>query len=314
MKILVTGGAGFIGSHLVQKLLQEGHDVTVVDNFDSFYPRQAKEENVRCYAPHSCLRFIEGDLSDSSTYNLLPSELDCIVHLAAKAGVRPSIEAPMDYVNANLVATQLMLEYAVRTGTKQFVFASSSSVYGLCENAPWREDDGNLKPISPYAATKLSNEYMGHVYSNVYNLRFVGLRFFTVYGPRQRPDLAINKFVNQIKRGEVVRLFGDGSTLRDYTFIDDIVDGVYRAMYYEGSRFRIFNLGCGNPVKLLDIVKIIEDNLGIPAIIEFAEEQSGDVPLTWASVERARSELGYHPVVSISEGISKYIRWIKVGY
>jgi len=287
--------------------------VTVVDNFDPFYSRVAKEENVRSYAPHSNLHFIEADLSVPSTYSLLPNSLDCIVHLAAKAGVRPSIEAPMSYVQANLVATQLMLEYAVKTGTKQFVFASSSSVYGLCENAPWREDDGHLKPISPYAATKLSNEYMGHVYSNVYGLRFIGLRFFTVYGPRQRPDLAINKFVNQIKKGEVVQLFGDGSTLRDYTFIDDIVDGVYRAMSYEGSQFRVFNLGCGNPVKLLDMVKIVEENLGIPAIIEFTEEQSGDVPLTWASIDRAKNELGYRPVIKISEGISRYISWANGG-
>jgi len=279
MHALVTGGAGFIGSHLVDRLLEEGWRVTVVDNFDPFYDPEMKERNVAPHRDHSEYRLYRLDIRDMEGLRTqLQGEYDVIVHLAAKAGVRPSIQDPLTYQEVNVEGTQNMLEFAKERGVRQFVFASSSSVYGVNPNVPWREDDHVLLPISPYASTKVSGELMGHVYSHLYGIRFIALRFFTVYGPRQRPDLAVHKFARMMLRGEPLPLFGDGSSRRDYTYIDDIVDGVRAAMEYEATPYEVINLGNNRTVSLLEMVRHLEQAMGIDAQIAWLPEQPGDVP------------------------------------
>src|SRR5687767_4809462 len=253
MQILVTGGAGFIGSHLVDSLLLDGHGVTVVDNFDPFYDRASKERNIAAHRGHGGWRLVEADLRDSAAlHRELGERYDVIVHLAAKAGVRPSIEDPLGYQETNVSGTQNLLEFARIRGVTQFVFASSSSVYGINPRVPWSEDDLVLRPISPYASTKVSGELLGHVYSHLYGIRFLGLRFFTVYGPRQRPDLAIHKFTRLISEGRPIPVFGDGSTRRDYTYIDDIVAGVRASIVYDRTQYEIVNLGNNQTVSLVE--------------------------------------------------------------
>lgn len=312
---LVTGAAGFIGSHLVERLLADGHDVIGIDDFDSFYPRTAKERNLVSARANPRFRFHKIDLRDSQAVAAALERdgvrPDAIVHLAAKAGVRPSISDPVGYQEVNVAGTQNLLELARRLGVKQFVFASSSSVYGINPNVPWREDDAVLQPISPYASNKLSAELMGHVYSHLYGIRFLALRLFTVYGPRQRPDLAIHKFARLMRAGEPVPVFGDGTTRRDYTFVGDVVDALAAALRYDGSRYEVINVGHNEPVSLNTLIKELESALGVRAILDRRPEQPGDVPQTWADLTKARSLLGYQPRVSLREGLRRFADWLE---
>jgi UDP-glucuronate 4-epimerase len=310
MHLLVTGGAGFIGSHLVDTLLAEGHEVTSFDNFDPFYPRTSKERNLTGHREQARWRLVEGDLRDLPGMRAaLTGDYECIVHLAARAGVRPSIEDPLGYQEVNVRGTQNLLEIARERGIRRFVFASSSSVYGVNPRVPWSEDDHVLQPISPYASTKVSGELLGHVYSHLYGLRFVALRFFTVYGPRQRPDLAIHKFARLILEGRPIPVFGDGNTRRDYTFIDDIIQGLRRAIDYDRSPYEVINLGNNQTVTLLEMIRALESALGRSATIERLPEQPGDVPQTWANIEKARRLLGYSPRTSFDEGVRRFAAW-----
>ena len=314
MKILLTGCAGFIGSHTLDRLLADGHHVIGVDNFDPFYDRSLKTANIQAHADHPDFELLEADLADSETYQKLNflvgnDPIDAIIHLAAKAGVRPSIEDPVGYQRANVIATQNLLEFAKDNEIKQFVFASSSSVYGVNPNVPWREDDHVLQPISPYASTKVSCELMGHVYSKLYGIRFLGLRFFTVYGPRQRPDLAINKFVRLIEAGEAIPVFGDGSTRRDYTFIDDIIEGIIGSLHYQELNYELINLGNDQTVTLSQMIETIEGVVGKKAIIDRQPEQPGDVPQTWADVSKAKKLLGYEPNIALKDGVEQFNKW-----
>jgi UDP-glucuronate 4-epimerase len=310
MRILVTGGAGFIGSHVVDSLLADGEDVTVLDDFDPFYDRRLKERNISAHLTHPRYRLVEADLRDGDALaKHLTGPFDVILHLAAMAGVRPSIEAPLKYQDVNVRGTQNLLELAARQKIRHFVFASSSSVYGVNPRVPWSEDDFVLQPISPYASTKVSGELLGHVYSHLYGIRFVALRFFTVYGPRQRPDLAIHKFARLITTGRPIPVYGDGSTRRDYTYVDDIVAGVRAALRYDRSPYEVINLGNNATVTLLEMIRAIEDALGTRATIEWLPEQPGDVPQTWASVAKARDLLGYEPHTNFTEGIRRFAEW-----
>jgi UDP-glucuronate 4-epimerase len=308
---LVTGGAGFIGSHLVDSLLDDGWRVTVFDNFDPFYDPATKEANVHTHQDHPAYTLVRGDLCDAAAVEALAAaHYHVIVHLAARAGVRPSIEDPVGYQHVNVTGTQLLLELARRTGTRQFVFASSSSVYGVNPRVPWREEDHVLRPISPYASTKVSGELLGHVYSHLYGIRVVALRFFTVYGPRQRPDLAIHKFAKLMRAGLPVPMFGDGSTSRDYTFIADVVNGVRAAMEYAATSYEVINLGNTRTVTLREMIAGLERVLGVTARIERQPLQAGDVPQTWANVDKARALLGYDPVTSFDEGLRRFAQWL----
>ena len=314
MKILLTGCAGFIGSHTLDRLLADGHQVIGLDNFDPFYDRALKAANIAAHADHSGFELLEADLADVETYQKLrfmvgKEPVDAIIHLAAKAGVRPSIEDPVGYQRANVIATQNLLEFAKDEGIKQFVFASSSSVYGVNPNVPWSEKHDVSGPISPYASTKVSCELLGHVYSHLYGIRFLGLRFFTVYGPRQRPDLAINKFVRLIEAGKPIPVFGDGSTRRDYTFIADIVEGILGSLHYKGSNYEVINLGNDQTVTLSEMIKTIEIVLGKKAEINRLPEQPGDVPQTWADVTHANELFGYNPTTSFKDGVTAFYGW-----
>jgi UDP-glucuronate 4-epimerase len=309
---LVTGAAGFIASSLVDSLLSEDWHVTGLDNFDPFYARAAKETNI---APHrACSRyhFIEADIRDlASLKSALPGSYDVIVHLAAKAGVRPSIEDPIGYQDVNVGGTQNLLELAREWGVPQFVFGSSSSVYGVNPRVPWREDDSVLLPISPYASTKISGELLGHVYSHLYGIRFVALRFFTVYGPRQRPDLAIRKFAQLMLAGRPIPFFGDGTTGRDYTFVADIIQGIRAAMQYQATRYEVINLGNNRMVSLAEMVSTLEDVLAVKAVLDPQPAQAGDVPQTWADISKAGRLLGYSPSTSFPQGIAAFADWLR---
>jgi UDP-glucuronate 4-epimerase len=311
-KYLVTGGAGFIGSHLSAQLLNEGSEVTVLDNFDPFYSRGLKRSNLENLIGREGFRLIEGDINDESTLSgLLGTEFHAIVHLAAKAGVRPSIANPLSYQHVNVAGTQTLLEFARKCGVPQFVFASSSSVYGVNPNVPWREDDCVLRPISPYAATKVTGELLGHVYAHLYGIRFVALRFFTVYGPRQRPDLAIRKYAELLLAGRSLPVFGDGTTSRDYTYVDDVVAGIRAAIHYDGAAYEVVNLGNEKPINVLDMIRTLEDTLEIRARLDFLPPQPGDVPRTWAGIAKARRLFGYEPRTPFVEGIGRFAAWIR---
>jgi UDP-glucuronate 4-epimerase len=310
--VLLTGGAGFIGSHLLDSLLADGATITVLDNFDPFYDRGAKERNLAPHRGNSRFRLLEGDLRDLDRLRRdLTGSYDAIVHLAAKAGVRPSIEDPMSYQDVNVRGTQNLLELARERDVKQFVFASSSSVYGVNPRVPWSEADHVLQPISPYASTKVSGELLGHVYSHLYGIRFLALRFFTVYGPRQRPDLAIHKFARLMLAGKPIPVFGDGSTRRDYTFIDDIISGVRAAIDYRATMYEVINLGNNQTISLREMIDGLEAALGTRATRQQLPEQPGDVPQTWANVEKARSLLGYQPRTRYEEGVRKFVAWLR---
>jgi len=309
---LITGGAGFIGSHLVSKLLDLSWQVTVVDNFDPFYPRETKLANIHEACGRPGFRFIEADIRDGQSLRLKVSgPYDVIVHLAAKAGVRPSILDPDAYLETNVTGTQNMLNFARDCGVEQFVFASSSSVYGVNARVPWSESDHVLLPISPYAGTKVSGELMGHVYSSLFGIRFLALRFFTVYGPRQRPDLAIHKFAWKMLEDAPISVFGDGSTCRDYTYIDDVVAGIIAAIDYRRTRYEVINLGNHQTVSLSEMIAALEKELGCTAKLTREPEQPGDVPITYANITKARDLLGYEPRTPFASGIRQFAAWLR---
>jgi len=313
-RILLTGGAGFIGSHLADKLLAEGtYEVAVLDNFNEFYAPSIKRENIAQHSENPNFRLYEADICCAETVEKIFAEnnFDAIVHLAAWAGVRPSLLNPKLYTEVNVNGTLNLLEAAKNAGVRQFVFGSSSSVYGINSKIPFAEDDKISQPISPYAATKAAGELLCHTFSHLYDLRTVCLRFFTVYGARQRPDLAIHKFSKLIWEENPIPVFGDGTTRRDYTYVDDIVQGVRAAIDYDKSNYEIFNLGESQTIELKDLIVLLEENLGKKAIIERKPMQPGDVPITYADISKAKELLGYNPTTKIEEGIPKFVEWFK---
>ncbi len=310
-RILVTGGAGFIGSHLCERLLDAGHHVVALDNFDDFYDRRIKRRNVSQACSQPRFTLIEGDIrSMDDVCRVLRPHPEIIVHLAARAGVRPSIENPLLYQDVNVRGTVVLLEACRRIDRCRFVFASSSSVYGNNTKVPFSEDDPVNEPISPYAATKRAGELLCHTYHHLYGVPVTCLRFFTVYGPRQRPDLAIHKFARFIERGDPLPVFGDGSMERDFTYIDDIIDGVTRAIE-RCSGFRIYNLGESQPVSVRDLIAALETALDKRAVIENRPLQPGDVRRTFADITRAQHELGYDPQTPLAKGLSRFVEWMR---
>lgn len=313
MKILVTGGAGFIGSHTVERLLRDGAaEVSILDSFNDYYNPAIKRANVRGFASQA--RVYEGELTDADFIRRVFDEgkFDAVIHLAARAGVRPSIEQPELYIDTNIKGTFNLLEAARRTGCGHFVFASSSSVYGVNKKVPFAEEDPILQTISPYAMTKMAGEQMCSNYSHLYGIKTVSLRFFTVYGPRQRPDLAISKFTRLIEDGKPIDKYGQGGTARDYTFIHDIVDGILGALNYRtGPICDIFNLGGSQTVTLNDLISTIEEAVGKKALIHQLPEQPGDVPLTSADVGKATRLLNFKPTTTISQGVPRYVEWFR---
>jgi UDP-glucuronate 4-epimerase len=309
VRILVTGGAGFIGSHLVEKLLAAGHRVSILDDLNDFYDPRIKRANIAAIANQIAIHQI--DLRDSVAVRDLfhREKFETIAHLAARAGVRPSINHPQLYYDTNVDGTLHLLEAARVTGVERFIFASSSSVYGVSKIVPFSEDQHLTQTISPYAATKIAAEFLCSTYSHLYQMRIIALRLFTVYGPRQRPDLAIHQFTRRIHAGKPIDQFGDGTTRRDYTYIDDILQGVMAALQYKGSLFDVFNLGESETVQLKDLIAAIENALGRKAKINRLPEQPGDVPLTCADISKARKLLGYNPTTPLSVGLPKFIDW-----
>ncbi|HEX3817207.1 MAG TPA: SDR family NAD(P)-dependent oxidoreductase [Chthoniobacterales bacterium] len=309
MKILVTGGAGFIGSHLVEKLVGEGHAVAVLDDFNDFYDPQIKRRNLAAVAEEVVIH--EVDLRDAAAVEavVVRGKFDVIVHLAARAGVRPSIAQPQLYFDTNVDGTLHLLEAARKVGLERFIFASSSSVYGVSKTVPFSEDLHLTQTISPYAATKIAGEFLCSTYSHLYKMRIVALRFFTVYGPRQRPDLAIHQFTRRIWNHEPIDQFGDGTTRRDYTYIDDILQGVMASLGYAGPLFDIFNLGESQTIQLKELIAAIEAALGRVAKINRLPEQPGDVPLTCADISKAQRLLGYRPTTPLAVGLPKFVEW-----
>ena len=312
--VLVTGGAGFIGSHLVARLLAEGRwRVTALDDFNDFYDPALKRRNVEPHLGREGFELREADIRDRAALGEVfgGTRFHCIVHLAARAGVRPSLAEPVLYTETNINGTVNLLELAREHGVRQFVFGSSSSVYGENEKVPFAEDDPVNRPISPYAATKAAGELLCHTYSHLFGLRCVALRFFTVYGARQRPDLAIHKFARLISAGEPIPVFGDGTTRRDYTYVDDIIAGVRAAMDYRQSAYEVVNLGGSRTVSLSELIALLERELGRRAVIDRQPPQPGDVPQTYADVSKARRLLGYDPRTPIAEGVRRFVEWFK---
>jgi UDP-glucuronate 4-epimerase len=309
MKILVTGGAGFIGSHLVEKLLAEGHEVAILDDFNDFYDPEIKRGNVAAVADK--IRVHRADLREPRAVKSVfhDGNFETVIHLAARAGVRPSIGHPQLYYDTNVNGTLHLLEAARTVGVERFIFASSSSVYGLSRTVPFSEDLHLTQTVSPYAATKIAGEFLCSTYSHLYRMRIVALRFFTVYGARQRPDLAIHQFTRRIWNGQPIDQFGDGTTRRDYTYIDDIIQGVMASLGYDGPLFDIFNLGESETIQLKDLIAAIEDALGRRATINQLPEQPGDVPLTCADISKARRLLSYQPTTPLRAGLPRFIEW-----
>ena len=309
MRILVTGGAGFICSHLVEKLLATGHSVAILDDFNDYYDPKIKRENIVGVLKDVAVYHV--DLRENGAVRDLfhREKFETVVHLAARAGVRPSIQHPQLYYDTNVNGTLHLLEAARMTGVGRFIFASSSSVYGMAKTVPFSEDLHLTQTISPYAATKISGEFLCSTYSHLYQMRVVALRYFTVYGPRQRPDLAIHQFAKRIHAGNPIDQFGDGTTRRDYTYIDDIVQGTIAALEYNGPLFDIFNLGESETIQLKDLISAIESALGKKAKINRLPEQPGDVLLTCADISKARRLLGYKPTTQLNEGLPRFIDW-----
>lgn len=314
MNILVTGGAGFIGSHVCEHLLRAGHAVWAFDDLNPFYDPQIKRRNLRDIQTLARpFEFVFGDLTDRSAVEELfaSARFDQIIHLAARAGVRPSLEEPALYQRVNVEGTVNLLEAARARGVKKITVASSSSVYGVNSKLPFSESDPIFHAISPYAASKLACEALGHVYHHVYGMDVIMLRFFTVYGPRQRPDLAIHKFARLMLQDKAIPVFGDGTTARDYTFIDDIVQGVLACTTREFG-YEIFNLGESQTITLARLIEVLENTLGKKAIIDRRPPQPGDVPCTFADIAKAQKRLGYAPKTKIEEGIQRFTEWLKV--
>ncbi|HSI88795.1 MAG TPA: GDP-mannose 4,6-dehydratase [Pyrinomonadaceae bacterium] len=310
--ILITGGAGFIGSHLAERLLSEGiWEITVVDDLNDFYSPEIKRENLKPLLKDPSFKFVEADIRDVEALTAVfdETQFDAIVHLAARAGVRPSLKEPRLYAETNINGTLNLLELARDYEVKQFVFGSSSSVYGINEKVPFSEEDPIRNPISPYASTKAAGELICHTYSHLFDIRTVCLRFFTVYGARQRPDLAIHKFTRLIAEGKPIQMFGDGSTRRDYTYIDDLIQGVRSAIDYDGAMHDVFNLGESETTELRRLIELIEESMGTKAVVDVQPMQPGDVPITYADISKARRLLGYEPTTKIEEGIPKFVEW-----
>lgn len=316
-KVVVTGGAGFIGSHLSDRLVSLGNEVFVIDNFDDYYPEKFKRRNIESLLKKDGFKLIEGDIRNydfiiDSFRSISP---DLVVHLAAKAGVRPSIKNPLLYQEVNVLGTNNILEAMKELDIKDLLFASSSSVYGDCPNIPFSEDDLMAKPISPYGVTKKCCEELCYTYHKLYNLKILCFRFFTVYGPRQRPDMAIHKFTNLINNGSKIEVYDQGKGSRDYTYIDDIIDGLIGAFGFISSEttpfYEIINLGESVSVNLLELIELIESGLGKETEKVMLPRQPGDVKRTFADIEKARSLLGYNPNTSMKEGVERFIEWFK---
>ena len=319
-RILLTGGAGFIGSHVAQALLRKNVSLSIVDNLDEFYSPAWKKANLESIGKIAAFDFFEQDICAMERLKEIVKRFrpDAIVHLAARAGVRPSIEHPLLYEKVNVAGTVNLLEVCREFGVSRLIFGSSSSVYGASTRVPFTEEEAGLRPISPYAATKLAGELFCYTYAHLYKLPVVALRFFTVYGPRQRPDLAIHKFIARIEAGKPLPIFGGGETGRDYTYVDDIVAGVFGALDYDfpsaaadETPFEIFNLGNSHPVKLAELVRMLERATGKEAIIAREGPQQGDVPLTWADISKAGRLLGYRPQTTLEEGLEKFVAWYR---
>lgn len=312
MRILVTGGAGFIGSHLCERLLAENHKIVVVDDLNDFYAESLKLNNLATIRKLGSFHFHQCDIRDREQVRMIVGDYrpEAVIHLAARAGVRPSLVDPLLYESVNVGGTTVLLDACREFSVRKFVFASSSSIYGIANTVPFREDDNLNLPISPYAATKIAAEKMCYTYSHLYKLRVTCLRFFTVYGPRQRPDLAIRKFIERIDDGKPIPVFGDGSSGRDYTYVDDTVSGISTAIDFD-SPFAVFNLGNSHPISLRAMIETIEQSLGKKAIIEWRPEQPGDVPTTYADISRAQRFLGYAPTTSFQKGIVQTVNWYR---
>ncbi len=310
-KVLVTGGAGFIGSHLVEALVKAGCEVTVLDDFNDFYDPAIKRGHLKAVSDQIQLQ--EGDIRDRSLLEKIfkKAQFEAVFHLAARAGVRPSIDDPRLYVSTNVDGTLNLLECCRMYGVKNFIFASSSSIYGVNKKVPFAEEDRIERTISPYAATKIMGEQLCSNYANLYGIRCVCLRFFTVFGPRQRPDLAIAKFSKMISSGKKIPQYGDGRTGRDYTYVKDIISGVMAAACWTGSDFEIFNLGGSETHSLVRLIEVIEAAVGRKALIDVLPEQPGDVPLTYADVRKAEELLDYRIETSLEEGVLKYVEWLR---
>jgi UDP-glucuronate 4-epimerase len=310
--VLVTGGAGFIGSHLTERLLADGRRVIALDNFDAFYDPAVKRRNLEPVRLHPAFRLVEGDIRDADLLEgVLSSEpIAAVIHLAARAGVRPSIADPVLYQSVNLDGTVKLLEACRRAGIRRFVFGSSSSVYGNNAKVPFAEDDPVDHPVSPYAATKKAGELLCHTYHHLFGMHIACLRFFTVYGPRQRPEMAIHKFARLLAEGRAVEQYGDGSTARDYTYIDDIVEGIVRALA-RSEGYRIFNLGGSKTTRLDELLHKIAIGLGVPLRVDVEPMQPGDVDRTWADISRAQTELGWSPRLDIDHGLAQFLAWFR---
>jgi len=312
-KILLTGAAGFIGSHVAENLLNQGHQVFGIDNFDDFYSRSIKEQNLSECLLNPSFTFIEGNVGDVASL-FQDTKFDLVIHLAAKAGVRPSIAQPEQYIDANLSQTMALLQWMKAHGMNKLIFASSSSVYGNNAKVPFAESDQVNHPISPYAFTKKAGELLTHTFHHLANMDVINLRFFTVYGERQRPDLAIHKFAKAMLNDQAITLFGNGSTSRDYTYVGDIVQGIISSMEYVLAHEKVYetiNLGSKNPIQLIDLVYTLEEIIGTPANIQWMDMQEGDVDRTFADIQKAERLLQYAPKTSLKEGLTRFVAWLK---
>lgn len=315
--MLLTGGAGFIGSHVAEALLRQGAELTIVDDLDEFYSPDWKRANLEEVRRAGDFQFLQADICDLELLRKLfaGTRFDALIHLAARAGVRPSLEQPHLYERVNVAGTLNLLDLCREFAVSKILFGSSSSIYGVSSHVPFSEDQTDLRPISPYAATKLAGEFLCYTYAHLHRLSVFCLRFFTVFGPRQRPDLAIHKFTSQIESGKPIRLYGDGNSGRDYTYVDDIVAGLLSALEYQSrggsALFEIFNLGNSHPVKLREMVAALERATGRTAKYSHEPDQPGDVPLTWADISKASRLLGYKPATSLDEGLQRFVSWYR---
>ena len=309
--ILITGGAGFIGSSLVDRLLASGRNVSAIDNYDPFYPQEIKKRNLRQAMNSTRFSFVEGDIRDAKFLDATFSAKrpNTVIHLAARAGVRPSIQDPVGYADVNVIGTACVLDACRRHGVRRVLFGSSSSVYGECKRVPFSEEVRVDHPVSPYAATKKAGEELAYTYHHLYSLQIICLRFFTVYGPRQRPEMAIHKFTDLIHKGKELPIYGEGDTQRDYTYIADIVEGLMAAIDKPLPGWAVYNLGEAETTRLKDLIALLETALGKRAVVKYFPSQPGDVSITYADLTRARRDLGYAPTVPIAKGVPLFVQW-----